>query len=115
MDHDETDRSRRSAPAGAATGALGLNAWLVEEMYQAYRADPASVSESWREFFADYRSMLPGVQGREPAPIRSSLEAPLTGAAPADGPSAAPGEPVAAPPSPAPPPAPGQAAPGAPA
>ena len=30
------------------------NAWLVDEMYEQYRQDPASVSESWREFFADY-------------------------------------------------------------
>jgi 2-oxoglutarate decarboxylase len=39
-----------------AVGAFGANAWLVEEMYEAYLADPMSVSESWREFFADYRS-----------------------------------------------------------
>ena len=37
-------------PAG-----FGPNAWLVEEMYEQFRSDPASVSESWREFFADYR------------------------------------------------------------
>jgi len=36
-------------------GAYGTNAWLVEEMYESYLADPQSVSESWREFFADYR------------------------------------------------------------
>jgi 2-oxoglutarate dehydrogenase E1 component len=35
--------------------ALGPNAWLVDEMYEQYLADPASVSESWRDFFADYR------------------------------------------------------------
>ena len=32
-----------------------LNAWLVEEMYDQYREDPSSLSESWRDFFADYR------------------------------------------------------------
>jgi 2-oxoglutarate dehydrogenase E1 component len=37
------------------SGAYGANAWLVEEMYESYLADPQSVSESWREFFADYR------------------------------------------------------------
>jgi 2-oxoglutarate dehydrogenase E1 component len=36
-------------------GSFGPNAWLVEDMYDRYRADPGSVSESWREFFADYR------------------------------------------------------------
>jgi 2-oxoglutarate dehydrogenase E1 component len=37
------------------TEALGPNAWLVDEMYEQYRADPSSVSESWRDFFADYQ------------------------------------------------------------
>src|SRR3546814_6805778 len=34
---------------------LGPNAWLVDEMHEQYLADPSSVSESWRDFFADYR------------------------------------------------------------
>jgi 2-oxoglutarate dehydrogenase E1 component len=34
---------------------LGPNAWLVDEMYEQYLANPSSVSEAWREFFADYR------------------------------------------------------------
>src|SRR5579875_524775 len=34
---------------------FGPNAWLVDEMYEQYRADPSSVSESWRDFFEDYR------------------------------------------------------------
>ena len=37
------------------TDALGPNAWLVDEMFEQYRADPSSVSESWQEFFADYQ------------------------------------------------------------
>jgi 2-oxoglutarate decarboxylase len=37
------------------TDALGPNAWLVDEMYEQYLADPASVSESWQDFFADYQ------------------------------------------------------------
>ena len=32
---------------------LGPNAWLVDEMYEQYLADPSSVSESWRDSFAD--------------------------------------------------------------
>src|SRR5437588_613592 len=32
---------------------FGPNAWLVDEMHEQYRADPSSVSESWRDFFAD--------------------------------------------------------------
>ncbi len=50
------------------SGAYGANAWLVEEMYESYLADPESVSESWREFFADYR-------GRgAPEPTRAGVE-----------------------------------------
>ena len=36
-------------------GSLGPNAWLVDEMHEQYLADPTSVSESWQDFFADYR------------------------------------------------------------
>jgi 2-oxoglutarate decarboxylase len=38
------------------TSSFGPNDWLVDEMYERYRDDPESVSESWREFFADYRT-----------------------------------------------------------
>ena len=41
----------------------GQNAWLIEEMYDRYRADPDSVSAGWRDFFADYQSHRP-----EPTP-----------------------------------------------
>ncbi|WP_420436194.1 multifunctional oxoglutarate decarboxylase/oxoglutarate dehydrogenase thiamine pyrophosphate-binding subunit/dihydrolipoyllysine-residue succinyltransferase subunit [Candidatus Poriferisocius sp.] len=34
---------------------VGQNAWLVDEMHRQYLADPASVSESWQDFFSDYR------------------------------------------------------------
>ncbi|MBA3653409.1 MAG: multifunctional oxoglutarate decarboxylase/oxoglutarate dehydrogenase thiamine pyrophosphate-binding subunit/dihydrolipoyllysine-residue succinyltransferase subunit [Actinobacteria bacterium] len=34
---------------------FGPNDWLVDEMYEQYRRDPESVSESWRDYFADYR------------------------------------------------------------
>ena len=35
---------------------FGPNSWLVEEMYDQYKQDPSSVSESWQEFFGDYRA-----------------------------------------------------------
>ena len=41
------------APQDSAT--FGANAWLVDDMYEQYLQDPASVSESWREFFHDFR------------------------------------------------------------
>ena len=33
---------------------LGFNTGYIEELYKQYQEDPDSVSESWREFFADY-------------------------------------------------------------
>jgi 2-oxoglutarate dehydrogenase E1 component len=33
---------------------LGFNTGYIEELYKQYLDDPESVSESWREFFADY-------------------------------------------------------------
>jgi 2-oxoglutarate dehydrogenase E1 component len=43
-------------------GSFGPNAWLVDDMYDRFLADPDSVSPSWREFFADYqRSTVPPV------------------------------------------------------
>jgi 2-oxoglutarate dehydrogenase E1 component len=57
--------------------ALGPNAWLVDEMYEQYLTDPGSVSESWRDFFADYRRdadhhapPTPGEPAAVPAPAR---------------------------------------------
>jgi 2-oxoglutarate dehydrogenase E1 component len=65
---------------------FGTNEWIVEEMYQRYLADPASVDPAWHDFFADYR---PAFQAPEvPAP-------PAAPAAPA--PPAAPAAPAAAP------------------
>ena len=34
---------------------VGQNAWLVDEMHRQYLDDPKSVSESWQDFFSDYR------------------------------------------------------------
>src|SRR6516165_8310642 len=51
---------------GAPT--FGPNTWLVEDMYDRYRADPESVSPSWREFFADYR-----VEGAGPVATSSAV------------------------------------------
>jgi multifunctional 2-oxoglutarate metabolism enzyme len=58
---------------GGAGGSFGPNAWLVEDMYDRFLADPESVSESWREFFADYR----------PAPVPAPQPAPPAESAPA--------------------------------
>ncbi len=55
----EGTRARRPSE-----GAFGPNAWLVDDMYDRYRADPGSVSESWRDFFADYH----------PAPLPAPMD-----------------------------------------
>ena len=34
---------------------FGANAWLVDDMFEQFRQDPETVSESWREFFAGYK------------------------------------------------------------
>ncbi|MGH9078704.1 MAG: 2-oxo acid dehydrogenase subunit E2, partial [Acidimicrobiales bacterium] len=53
------DREDATTPDGsratAGAGAFGPNAWLVEDMYERFLSDPTAVSDSWREFFADYR------------------------------------------------------------
>ncbi|MHB1597710.1 MAG: multifunctional oxoglutarate decarboxylase/oxoglutarate dehydrogenase thiamine pyrophosphate-binding subunit/dihydrolipoyllysine-residue succinyltransferase subunit [Acidimicrobiales bacterium] len=79
MDDDEQTIVPPGPGAASAAGALGLNAWLVEEKYQEFRTDPSSVSESWREFFADYPSLLASPSERSRPPLRSSLVAALPG------------------------------------
>jgi len=36
------------------SSAFGSNIAFIEELYEKYRQDPSSVSDSWREFFNDY-------------------------------------------------------------
>ena len=67
---------------------FGPNAWLVDEMYDQYKQDPNSVSESWREFFADYKA--------PDAPNNNGTTAPPAAAAAAPTP-AKPAPPAAAP------------------
>lgn len=76
---------------------FGANSWLVEEMYEQFRTDPTSVSEAWREFFSDYRSVADGPQNvvtPAPAPAAATPPAPTPAAAP---PSGAPAPSVAVP------------------
>jgi 2-oxoglutarate decarboxylase len=40
-------------PKSAAS--FGPNVWLIDEMFRQFKEHPESVSESWREFFSDYR------------------------------------------------------------
>ncbi len=75
---------------------LGPNEWLVEEMYERYRADPASVGESWQDFFEDYRPAAhPAAPAAAPQTATPQTATP-TGAQPSTAEPAveAPGEPI---------------------
>ena len=52
-----TGRAGDPTEAGAtpANADFGTNEWLVDELYQQYLADPASVDRAWWSFFADYK------------------------------------------------------------
>jgi multifunctional 2-oxoglutarate metabolism enzyme len=56
---------------GANGQDFGANSWLVEEMYEQFRHDPASVTEAWREFFSDFTSSAP----RPPIPTQGAIVA----------------------------------------
>ncbi len=66
---------------------FGPNEWLVEDMYQRYLADPASVDPAWHDFFADYK---PGGDGASARPAAAPAEPHRPGTAPAAKPAAAP-------------------------
>ena len=74
---------------------FGAISWLVEEMYEQFRADPSSVTEPWREFFSDYRSTAAHTDDATStsavpvAPVAPAAPAPVS-AAPASPPVAAP-------------------------
>jgi len=93
-----------SGPPRQATGKdpaaghadFGANEWLVEELYQRYLADPASVDRAWWSFFADYTPALPN--GTGPQPVITSRPQPTAAAEPtAQGQSTAHGQPPQAP------------------
>ena len=70
---------------------FGANSWLVDEMYEQYRADPAAVGEAWQEFFSDYRSPAVDAAVAEPAP---SAAMPIAAPVPPMAAAAAPGAPT---------------------
>ncbi|MFW5973090.1 MAG: 2-oxo acid dehydrogenase subunit E2, partial [Bacteroidota bacterium] len=56
--------------------ALGFNTGYVEDLYKQYLEDPESVSESWREFFADYRPTESFRAAAEARPVVTEGERP---------------------------------------
>jgi 2-oxoglutarate dehydrogenase E1 component len=97
------------APSDPSNPDFGTNQWLVEEMYDRYKADPGSVDPVWRQFFADDKAGANGAPApAQPAPAPAAA-APAAPAPPASAPAAS--APPAPAPAPAPTPAPGPAAP----
>jgi 2-oxoglutarate decarboxylase len=87
------------------TSTYGANIAFIEELYERYRIDPASVSASWREFFADYQPQLEeefaedfeeqriassAGGGQAPSPVPVSVAAPAPAPKPAPAPAPAP-------------------------
>ena len=68
---------------------FGSNSGFVDELYARYLEDPQSVGESWREFFADYRSpQTNGHRAPTPAPTAMADEDSVTrNARPTNGPA----------------------------
>ena len=52
---------------------FGANSWLVEEMYERFRDDPSTVSETWREFFDGYRPRVAPVAAAPAAAEASAV------------------------------------------
>ncbi len=73
---------RQDGKAAGGTGAFGPNAWLVEDMYERYLADPSSVSASWQEFLADYRPAGPYAAAPGAAPPATAPPPPAPTASP---------------------------------
>jgi multifunctional 2-oxoglutarate metabolism enzyme len=81
---------------------FGPNEWIVEDMYQRYLTDPASVDPAWHDFFADYK---PGTDKKASAPTAPAAK-PAAAPAAKTAPAPAPVAPKAAAPAPAKPAAP---------
>ena len=63
---------------------LGYNTGYIEDLYNQYLADPQSVSESWRDFFADYHPSDSFVSVKDNANEEESKPVAVTTAVPSD-------------------------------
>ena len=60
---------------------FGTNEWIVEDMREASLADPASVTQSWREFFSENPQYLAGQSPAMPSkPLSASVGVQIPGA-----------------------------------
>ena len=109
MSPQSTSASTQSTPTEAAPGGagpaphtaaeFGPNEWLVDEIYQQYLRDPASVDKAWWDFFADYQpsdgstsqtSVSSAAASALPAQAPVAPAAPAAQPAPSSAPAAAP-------------------------
>ncbi|MCW2785350.1 MAG: kgd [Marmoricola sp.] len=65
---------------GNPLAAFGDNEWLVDEMYEQYQKDPASVDPAWWDFFASYKD---GSNGATPVTPAAPAAAPAEATVPA--------------------------------
>ena len=63
---------------------LGYNTGYIEDLYNQYLADPQSVSESWRDFFADYHPSDSFVSVKDPSSEGAGKPVAVTTAVPSD-------------------------------
>ncbi len=67
--------SASNTPANHFGGSFGPNEWLVDEMYERYQQDPASVDKAWWDFFADYTPPAQAATFVSTPPIPKSSQA----------------------------------------
>jgi multifunctional 2-oxoglutarate metabolism enzyme len=84
--------STQQTTQGNPLADFGPNEWIVDDMYQRYLADPASVDPAWHEFFADYRPNADGL----PTPITPAPAAATASTAAVSAPPAVPAAPAPA-------------------
>jgi 2-oxoglutarate decarboxylase len=70
-------------PEPSPDASFGPNAWLVDEMYERFRGNPLSVSDSWREFFTDYQPQGIGLATAVPTPAEATAAPAPDASAPA--------------------------------
>src|SRR6266508_3032562 len=90
---DERQASRVAIMGWFERAEFGPNVGLIDEMYRQYLDDPESVSEAWREFFAENEPDQDGEAEAQPRPA-APAEAQPRPAAPAEA-EARPAEPAA--------------------
>ena len=78
--------------ASDSIDAFGANSWLIDEMREAYEADPQSVDPSWREFFqaesAEHPAEAAAAAGPKPAEPKPPAPEPKQAEAPKPEPKA---------------------------